>query len=190
MCETVAFGDRLIISKISRLTGEMNMNNTVTTTTSNLNNLSSNNYLWVDPFTIHNGYYNPATYTTWLSDLWISQAKETGTFPPYDITRNEDSTKWKLTMALAGFSPDDLDIVVEQNVLSIKGEVSSRKSPDDKYSHSVHKGIAERSFTRKFTLGEHVEVKSVSYKNGMLELELELVLPESKKPRKLKIDSK
>jgi molecular chaperone IbpA len=91
-------------------------------------------------------------------------------------------------MALAGYAPDDIDITVEQNQLTIKGDVN--KMVDDKYSTSVHKGIAERAFTRIFTLGEHVEVKSVFFKNGMLDLELELVLPESKKPRKLTIATK
>lgn len=162
------------------------MNNTSSVTTSN--NTSSMNYgtnwLWMDPWTTS----TPLSYTTWLSDLWVNQAKETGTFPPYNITRTEDSTKWKLTMALAGYAPDDIDITVEQNQLTIKGDVN--KMVDDKYSTSVHKGIAERAFTRIFTLGEHVEVKSVFFKNGMLDLELELVLPESKKPRKLTIATK
>lgn len=142
-------------------------------------------WLWVDPWTT--GYQTPLTYTTWLSDRWISQGKESGSFPPYDIFRTKDSNQWKLTMALAGYSANDIDVIVEQNQLIVKGEIN--KIPDDVYVVGVHKGIAERNFTRNFTLGEHVEVKSVTYANGMLDIELELILPESKKPRKLVIQT-
>lgn len=161
--------------------------NTPTSVTTSNNTASCNygtNWLWFDALTAS----SPLSYSTRLSDLWVNQAKETGTFPPYNITRTEDSTKWKLTMALAGYAPDDIDVTVEHNQLTIRGDVN--KSVDDKYSYNVHKGIAERSFTRTFTLGEHVEVKKVFFKNGMLDIELELVLPESKKPRKLTISTK
>ena len=135
----------------------------------------NHDWLWLDPI-------NTASR---LADIWTSQAKEAGNFPPYDLTRNEDSTQWKLTMALAGFSPEELDVTVEQNQLIIKGETS--KKADDKYTYNVHKGIAQRSFTRKFTLGDYVEVKNVAYQNGILDVQLELVLPESKKPKKFAI---
>lgn len=138
----------------------------------------NHDWLWLDPI-------NTASR---LADIWMSQAKETGNFPPYDLTRNEDSTQWKLTMALAGFTPEDLDITVEQNQLTIKGEVA--KKQDENYAFNVHRGIAQRSFARKFTLGDYVEVKNVTYQNGILNIELELVLPESKKPKKLKILTK
>lgn len=138
----------------------------------------NHDWLWLDPMTT----------ASRLAELWTTQAKETGSFPPYDLVRNEDSTQWKLTMALAGFSPEDIDVTVEQNQLTVKGETI--KKTNDTYTKSVHKGIAERSFSRKFTLGDYVEVKNVTYTNGILDIELELVLPESKKPKKLQIQTK
>lgn len=119
-----------------------------------------------------------------LTTFWQEQAKQSGTYPPYNLTKSEDS-KFNLTFAVAGFSPEDLEVTVEDNTLNIKGKMQP-KSLSDGVTY-VHKGIAEREFTRSFTIGEYVEVKTVEYKNGMLSIDLEMVLPESKKPKKFNI---
>ena len=131
--------------------------------------------------------YFPTSYNT-LATYWTEQAKTAGSYPPYNIVKSDDNSHFTLSMAVAGFSPEDLDVVVKDNKLTIKGEVSSKElSPGFSYAH---KGIAERSFTRMFTLGEYVEVKDVAYKNGMLDIQLEVILPENKKPKKFSITSK
>lgn len=131
--------------------------------------------------------YFPTTTQT-LATYWNEQAKTTGSFPPYNLLTNKDNSEFILSMAVAGFSPDDLDVSVKDKRLIIKGEVIKKEEPEG-FSYS-HKGIAERSFTRQFTLGEYVEVQDVSYNNGVLNIKLTLVIPESKKPKKFAITSK
>jgi len=105
-------------------------------------------------------------------------------FPPYNIIREGEKTF--VEMALAGYSKDDLDVVIKDGVLSIEGTGHSERAGDDD-SH-VHKGIASRRFTRQFTLGEHVEVNSASMENGMLTVELEVILPPEKQPKHIEIN--
>jgi len=123
-----------------------------------------------------------------VTSFWTQEAKLAGSFPPYNLTKNSDSTQFNLKLALAGFGPEDVDITVEDNQLIIKGKAVSQ--PLDDGSVYVHKGIAERSFTRTFTLGDYVEIKEVTYKNGILDVYMELVLPEHKKPKKFDIVTK
>ena len=123
-----------------------------------------------------------------LTDFWTEQAKQSGSYPPYNLTKNSESTEFNLTLAVAGFGPDDIDVSVEENQLIIKGKVEP-KNLEEGVTY-VHKGIAERAFTRTFTLGEHVEVKGVAYSNGILDVKLELVVPEHKKPKKFVINKK
>lgn len=121
-----------------------------------------------------------------LPNFWAEQAKLSGNFPPYNLTKNEDSTQFNLTLAVAGFAPSDIDVSVRDNQLIIAGEIKQKETTDSKETF-VHRGIAERSFKKTFDLGEYVEVQNVSYKNGMLHVHLALVLPESKKPKKFQI---
>lgn len=123
-----------------------------------------------------------------LTNFWAEQAKQTGTYPPYNLTKNEDSTKFNITLAVAGFGPEDLDVSIEENQLIIQGKVKPKNLPEG--ISYVHKGIAERVFTKTFTLGEHVEVKDVTYQDGLLDVSLELVVPEHKKPKKFTISTK
>jgi molecular chaperone IbpA len=119
-----------------------------------------------------------------VTSFWNEQAKQSGTYPPYNLTKSEDS-KFNITFAVAGFAPEDLEVTVEDNQLHVKGKAEPKPLPEG--VTYVHKGIAEREFIRSFTLGEYVEVTDVDYKNGMLSIDLELVLPESKKPKKFNI---
>ena len=103
-------------------------------------------------------------------------------YPPYNI-RRPGADEYVIDMAGAGFSEEDIDIQVEEDVLKISGSVSG--DPTSKY---LHKGIANREFTRNFNLAETIEVKNASLNNGMLQVFLENIIPEHKKPRKVAIN--
>lgn len=115
-----------------------------------------------------------------------SQSEKQTSYPPYNIELLEED-KYRITMAIAGFSQDDINIEVQENTLKVSGTLQSTKSVERKF---LHKGISERNFERKFQLGDHVKVLSADMQNGLLHIELERVIPESKKPRKIEIGSK
>lgn len=104
------------------------------------------------------------------------------TYPPYNI-RKVDENKYIIEMAVAGFGRQDLEIELQEGVLTIKGQTVS----DDTAEEFVFKGIADRAFTRKFTLADTVEVKNAELVNGLLKIWLERFIPEEKKPRKINI---
>ena len=109
---------------------------------------------------------------------------ETGGFPPYNI-RKTDDFRHVIEIALAGFSKDEIEVVLTDGVLVIKSaDLLSDKDPNEGL---VHKGIAKRAFTRKFTLADDIEIKDAKLKNGLLEIELEQIVPEHKKPRTIKV---
>ena len=109
---------------------------------------------------------------------------ETGGFPPYNI-RKTDDFKHVIEVALAGFSKAEIEVVLTDGVLEIKSKdaITTDKPKDD----IVHKGIAKRAFTRKFTLADDIEVKDAKLENGLLVIELEQIVPEHKKPRTIKV---
>ena len=110
---------------------------------------------------------------------------ETGGFPPYNI-RKTDDFKHVIELALAGFCKDEIEVVLTDGVLVIKSaDVLSQTDPNEGL---VHKGIAKRAFTRKFTLADDIEIKDAKLKNGLLEIELEQIVPEHKKPRTIKVN--
>jgi len=104
-------------------------------------------------------------------------------YPPYNIrTTGEDH--YQITMAVAGFSEDDIDITTEQNRLLVTGKRADETEEQGEY---LHRGIATRSFERRFNLADHVKVVSASLENGLLHIDLERELPEAMKPRTIKI---
>jgi molecular chaperone IbpA len=104
-------------------------------------------------------------------------------FPPYNIEKvGEDS--YRIVMALAGFSKDDLEIVCEQNRLTVRGEL---KDKDDKTY--LHHGIAARTFQRVFDLADYIEVTGATMDDGLLIIDLKRELPEELKPRKIEINA-
>ncbi|TWH00166.1 molecular chaperone IbpA [Mesorhizobium sp. J18] len=108
------------------------------------------------------------------------------TYPPYNIERTGEDA-YRISMAVAGFSEDDLSIEAHRNVLTIKGEKS-----EDKNSEGVevlYRGIAGRSFERRFQLADHVEVSGAELKNGLLHIDLKRNIPEEMKPRKIAIST-
>jgi len=116
-----------------------------------------------------------------LFDRLVSFKQIKPSFPPYNIIR--EGNKTFVEMALAGYCKDDIEVVVEDGVLSVKGTGYSERKGDSE----VHRGIASRTFTRSFSLGEHVEVNSAELKDGMLTVELEEVLPPEKQPKTIEI---
>ena len=102
-------------------------------------------------------------------------------YPPFNIETITDDS-YRISMAVAGFGESDLDIVVTEDKLVIKGEV---KTQEDK--NYLHRGIAGRSFERNFSLADYVKVVDAHMENGLLHVELIREVPESKKPRKIEI---
>jgi molecular chaperone IbpA len=107
-------------------------------------------------------------------------------FPPYNIQRaGEDH--YRITMAVAGFSENELTITTEENRLTVTGEKpEEQESEDNAY---LYRGIATRSFERRFNLAEHVKVTGARLDNGLLHIELEREIPEAMKPRSIEIRS-
>lgn len=106
------------------------------------------------------------------------------TWPPYDIVKTGDDD-YRIEMAVAGFGESDLDIIQERNVLVIKGQKAEAK--DGEY---LHRGIAGRSFERRFELADHVKVEDASLVNGLLRIALKREIPEAMKPRKIAIGTR
>jgi len=105
-------------------------------------------------------------------------------YPPYNIVKTGDYTHC-VEVALAGYSKAEVEVVVEENTLTIKSsDLPTKDKPKD---NVVHKGIAKRAFKRVFTLAEDVVVNDATLKDGLLRVELERVIPEEKKPRVIKI---
>jgi len=102
-------------------------------------------------------------------------------YPPYNI-RKVDENKYVIELAVAGFGKQDLEIEMQDGTLTIKG---STQSDDDNF---IYKGIADRSFTRNFTLADSVEIKNADLVNGMLKIWLERFIPEEKQPKKININ--
>ena len=123
-----------------------------------------------------------------ISTAQEAYAKAAGVnWPPYNIVKN-DENNYTIELAVAGFGKHNLDIELANNTLIVKGGTDTTDvNMVDNPVEYVWKGIADRFFTRKFTLADTVEVKNAEYINGMLKIFLENVVPEGKKPRKVDI---
>ena len=103
------------------------------------------------------------------------------TFPPFDLEQ-QDNDRYRITLAVAGFRPDEIDITAQQNLLIVSG----RKGGQDDRSY-IHRGIAARSFERRFVLGDYVQVRTADLHDGLLSIELVREVPEEMKPRRIEI---
>jgi molecular chaperone IbpA len=113
----------------------------------------------------------------------VNQPESTSAYPPYNIERTgEDS--YRITMAVAGFAEDDLSIEAKQNLLTVTAEHGEEEENDREV---LFRGIAARSFERRFQLADHVEVNNASLENGLLHIDLVREIPEAMKPRKISI---
>ena len=107
---------------------------------------------------------------------------EATNYPPYNIERLTEN-EYRITMAVAGFGKEDVEIEVKENTLSIRGE---KKEVDTERSF-LHRGIASRAFERRFQLADHVEVRGADVKDGLLSVDLQREVPERLKPRTIEI---
>jgi len=124
-----------------------------------------------------------------LADMLDSVAQfDSGvSYPPYNIERT-DENHYRISLAVAGFAEKDLAVEVKEGVLSVAGKRDSEKDGAD--THYLYQGIAGRSFERRFQLAENVEVKGAQLENGLLHIQLERIVPEEKKPRRIVIGAK
>jgi molecular chaperone IbpA len=113
-----------------------------------------------------------------------NNATSTG-FPPYNIRKGGDYT-YAIEMALAGFSKNDIEIEVAEGLLTVRS-VKEDDETNEEYDSKIYRGISYRKFNRKFTLADDIVVNDASLENGMLEITLERIVPDAKKPRKITI---
>lgn len=108
------------------------------------------------------------------------------TYPPYNIERTGEDA-YRITMAIAGFSEDEIGIEVHRNVLTVTGEKAEQETGEG--VELLYRGIAGRAFERRFQLADHVEVAGAELKNGLLHIDLKREVPEELKPRKITISA-
>ena len=116
-----------------------------------------------------------------LSRLNTAHQTNSQSYPPYDLLKLDEDT-YRLSLAIAGFTQDDLKISIDNGTLIIKGEIVVVIDAE-----IVHKGIAGRKFVRSFALGEYMEVTGAEMKDGMLHINVDRIVPEEKKPKTVKI---
>ncbi len=117
-----------------------------------------------------------------LMDRALASDVGQNTYPPYNIEKTDDDA-WRISIAVAGFSDDDLAIEVKDRGLHVTG----RKATDEAERTYLHRGIATRAFDRRFHLADHVRVTGASHENGMLHIDLTREVPEALKPRQIQI---
>jgi molecular chaperone IbpA len=120
-----------------------------------------------------------------LSKIHDDLTKNIPNYPPYNIKKVGDNT-YVVEIAVAGFARQDIEIELANNTMVIKGNTST----DEDDNNFLFKGIANRNFTRSFTLDEQIEVKDAEMLNGMLKVFLERIIPEHKKPKKIEVKEK
>jgi len=116
-----------------------------------------------------------------LSRLNTAHKVNSQSYPPYDLLKLDEDT-YRLSIAVAGFSKENIDVSVDNGTLIIKGEIVEVTDAE-----IVHKGIAGRKFTRTFALGEYMEVTGAEMKDGMLHISIDRIIPEDKKPKSIDI---
>ena len=128
--------------------------------------------------------FNDPFFIGWnreLSRLNNAHRTNSQSYPPYDLLKLDEDT-YKLSLAIAGFTKEDIDVSIDNGTLIIKGEIVEVTDAE-----VVHKGIAGRKFVRSFALGEYMEVTGAEMKDGMLHISIDRIVPEDKKPKTIKI---
>ena len=119
-----------------------------------------------------------------LMDAALQMEQAAKGYPPYNIEKRDDDD-YRITLAVAGFSEDDLEIVTKESTLVVTG----RNDSDGAEVEYLHHGIAGRAFERRFQLADHIKVVGASLENGLLHIELEREIPEALKPRSIPIST-
>ena len=114
-----------------------------------------------------------------------ASAFETPTYPPYNIERLSDD-EYRITMAVAGFAPEDIAIEVKGNALTVSGKKAEQAETKTEF---LHQGIAARAFERRFQVADHVQVQGADMLNGLLHVSLKREVPESLKPRSIPVNA-
>lgn len=127
-------------------------------------------------------FYRSAIGFDRLFQMMDSAVDSDNGYPPYNIERTGDNA-YRITMAVAGFTPDELKVEAKESTLTVSGE----KKPDAAQRTYLHRGIAARNFERRFQLADYVEVVSAGFENGLLNVELQRNIPERMKPRQIAI---
>ena len=117
-----------------------------------------------------------------LENNSVGQSQEN--YPPFDLIKEGDN-EYRIQLAVAGFKPEEVDITAQQNVLIVSGRKSDET--EEKGSDFIYRGIANRSFERRFALADHIQVKGADLKDGLLSIDLVREIPEAMKPRKINI---
>jgi len=117
-----------------------------------------------------------------LFNLLETGAREDDGYPPFDILK-DGADSYRITLAVAGFRPQDIEVVAQQNLLTVTG----KRVDDEGKGEYLHRGIAARAFERRFQLADFVEAGNASFENGLLSIALKRVVPEAMKPRKIEI---
>lgn len=130
--------------------------------------------LFRDPFFI--GFNRELERLNSMHQQAVSQS-----FPPYNIVKVDEDT-FRVVLAVAGFDKKDIEVTVDNGTLIVKGESTAEEEGE-----VLHKGIAARKFTRTFALGEYMEVTMAEFKNGMLNIDIDRIVPEDKKPKTIKV---
>ncbi|MGE4062305.1 MAG: Hsp20 family protein [Rhodospirillaceae bacterium] len=117
-----------------------------------------------------------------LTRLFDATLNDAPSYPPYNIAKAGDDA-YRITFAVAGFADKDLDVQVENHTLTVRGKTSQ----DEAAMTYLHRGIAGRSFERKFELADHIQVTGATMENGLLHIDLKREIPEALKPRKVAI---
>ena len=114
-----------------------------------------------------------------------ASAFETPAYPPYNIERLSDD-EYRITMAVAGFAPEDIAIEVKGNALTVSGKKAEQAETKTEF---LHQGIAARAFERRFQVADHVQVQGAGMENGLLHVSLKREVPESLKPRTIPVNA-
>ena len=111
-----------------------------------------------------------------------TRGEQAANWPPYNIEKTGDD-QYRITMAVAGFSPEEIELVQKENTLFVSGQ----KHPEPEGVQVLHRGIATRAFKQSFNLADHVKVTGANLANGLLTIDLVREIPEALKPRKIEI---
>ena len=122
------------------------------------------------------------TFNKTIQDTFALAQKTAANYPPYNLKKVTDN-RYVVEMAVAGFGKQDIEITLDDNKMVIKGNSSS-----DDEGTVLHKGIADRAFTRTFSLADNIVIENAQYINGILKIWLNHIIPEANKPKKIEID--